>query len=206
MSSEDKAKISVKVDLPTFKLQVEAEVAQKNLDAFIQALVDSIEKSAKKIEKTFGALRVTAEPSPSSVPPRPYPLGGISDPIINVARRLGVDGGKLVGNSLFGFKEDKPQIFDPGKFKSAASTARVLLFLYEVGLERRSVKYDDFKGAFELSKIKGRNLSQVVGDWTKAGSIDSARYKASEELVLSAKGMNEAIDDLKSALGLDSSS
>src|SRR2546427_3855343 len=148
MSSDEKAKISVQVDLPTFKLQVEADVAQKDLDAFIQRVVDSVEQSAKKIEKTFGALRSAAEPSAPTSSTRPYPLGGISDPVLNVARKLSVDGGKLVGNSLFGFKEDKPQIFDTGKFKSAASAARVLLFLYEVGLERKPVKYDDFGEPF----------------------------------------------------------
>jgi len=126
----------------------------------------------------------------------------MSDPIISVARRLGVDAQKLIGNSLFGFKEDKPQVFDSSKFKSASAAAKVLLFLYEVGLDRKSVKYDEFLDAFELPKIKGRVLSQVVSDWTKTRSIDSGKYKASQDLVLSAKGTAEAVADLKAAMGL----
>ncbi len=203
MTSENRAKISVSVDLSTFKLALETEVTHDALDAFLTGLMDTIEKSAKKIEKTFGSLKVATEQAgtPSSST-KPYPLGGISDPLVSVARRLGVDAQKLVGNNLFGFKEDRPQLFDPTKFKSAGAAARVLLFLYEVGLERSEVQYEEFQKAFDLSKIKGRKLSQVVADWTKGAVIDSSRYKSGEELILSAKGAADAISELRGALGL----
>lgn len=193
--------MSVRVELPTLKLNLETEVENKELDSFLASVVDSIEKNAKKIEKLFGTLRLPTEQSPP--PPasqKPYPLGGLSDPVQNVARRLGLAPEKVVGNNLFGFKGDKPQVFDPSRFKSAATAARALLFLYEVGLERKSVKYDEFQQAFDLSKIKGRKPSQVVGDWIKGAAIEAGPYKSSEDLVLSAKGASDAAEDLKAAL------
>src|SRR5437016_2741793 len=98
MTSENRAKVTLTVDLPTFKLSVETEVNHDALDSFVAGLMDTIERSAKKIEKTFGSLRSATEPTlVTSQVPKPYPLGGMSDPLLSVARRLGIDAQKLIG-------------------------------------------------------------------------------------------------------------
>jgi len=191
----EKKKINLisKIDTPIFKLEINTNVDKTELDNTLSLILSIFEKNYKKIEKIFGSTVVQPVVPKQKVG---YPIIEPSEPIVNIARRMNVEPEKLIGNNLFGFKGDKPQIFDPSKFKSGNTTVRTLIYLFEIGLEKKSVTKEELEDAYEMSKIKGRNVSQILGDLRKISQVEK------DEITLTAKGATEAENELKALLSL----
>ena len=53
---EDKTKINMKIELPTFTAELEAHVEENKIQIKMDEFLDAIEKTQKKIEKIFGQI------------------------------------------------------------------------------------------------------------------------------------------------------
>ncbi|MFC1690870.1 hypothetical protein ACFL0W_01705 [Nanoarchaeota archaeon] len=196
---KEKTKICMKVELPAFTAELETFAEKGAIEDKMIELLDAIEKSRNKIEKIFGKVAKKADVSePSSTQSKPqHPYEHMSEPVTNISRKLGISAEKLIGSSVFGFKDDKPQLFDSTKFKSSNTATRCLIYLFEIGLSKTSISLEELKESYSLSKIKGRSVSQIVNDLVKTSQIDVGRYKKSKEIVLTAKGQTDAENELK---------
>lgn len=198
MSGEvEKKKINLtsKIETPTFKLEINTTVNESDLDNTLSMILSTFEKNYKKIEKIVGTPTI----QPAIIPKETkieYPFKELSEPMVNIARKMGIEPEKLIGNNLFGFKGDKPQIFDPTRFKSPNTTVRALIYLFEFGLGKESVTKEELDEAYKISKIKGRKLSQILADLRKTGQVEES------EIALTAKGAKQAEDELKALLSL----
>jgi len=194
---EKKLHIVAKIDAETFKLEVSTDISKSELEKTLDDLISTFGKSVKKIEKTFGEIKIT---TPKEIPKTEtitsQPFIELSEPMINIARKMGVEAQKLIGNNLFGFKGNKPQIFDPSKFKSANTAVRALVYLFEIGLGRKSVTSQELREAYDISKIKGRKIYAILQDLKKTGIIET------KEIVLTARGTMEAENEIKALLML----
>ncbi len=197
MTDEIKKKemnVIAKIDTPNFKLEINTVVDRADLDDTLSFILSTFEKNYKKIDKMYGSTII--QPTLQKETKVEYPFKELSEPVINIARRMGVNPEKLIGNNLFGFKSDKPQIFDPSRFKSANTAVRALVYLFEIGLGKQSVQKEELGEAYEISKIKGRKVSQLLQDLRKIGQLEK------NEITLTAKGTSEAENELKALLSL----
>jgi hypothetical protein len=184
-----------KIETTIFKLEISATTTYKELDETVSRILSVFEKNYARIEKLgeIQSIRPTIE---SKEYKENYPFKEISEPMINIARKLNVDPEKIIGNNLFGFKEDKPQIFDHAKFKSANRAVRALIYLFEYGLNRKSISKEELEEAYEISKIKGRKVYQILKDLREDGQIEK------DKITLTAKGVKETENELRVLLSL----
>ena len=192
--------IDLRVELKKNNLciAISSKIKEKELDSKISEIIFSLENNKKNIERVFEREDIPSiEDSKVSKTKKESTNEG-EDPMINISRRTGVPIEKVLGNNLFGFKNNKPQLFDPSKFRSANTALRALIFLFEIGLEKGSVSRDELSESYQLSKIKGRKVHQILNDFKKTSVIDVGRYNAdNNDISLSAKGTQEAIIELK---------
>lgn len=191
----EKKKINLisRIDTPIFKLEINTIVDKTELENTLSYILSIFEKNYKRIDKIFGSTILKPVVSKQEVG---RPLEELSEPFVNMAKHLGVEPEKLIGNNLFGFKGDKPQLFDNSKFKSGNTAVRALIYLFEFGLGKKSVSKEELEYAYDISKIKGRKVSQILVDLRKIGQVEKS------EITLTAKGANEAANELKALLSL----
>jgi hypothetical protein len=131
-------------------------------------------------------------------PKRETRLDAGADPVSKLETTAELPEGTLTKFKIVGFKDEIPQLLRPTVFSNVTDAVLVLLFAVEVGLQRKKIDYEGFKGLFDSQSIKsGSPLSMLVNNLKNSNYIDKKTYDAERNLSLSSKGQTKAIEVLK---------
>jgi len=121
------------------------------------------------------------------------------NPIGRIETRASLSQGKLAAAKLLAFKDGNPQLLRPSAFSSVSDATLCLLYAVEIGLEKSSIAYDDFKDLYDSQNIKsGSALPLQLSNLRIAGYIDKKAYTTDRTIRLTAKGATKAEEVIKS--------
>lgn len=119
-------------------------------------------------------------------------------PISRIETRASLAPGKLVSAKVLAFKDGIPQLLRPTAFPSVSDATLSLLYAVEIGTNRSSISYDDFKDLYDAQNIKsGSALPMLLTNLRNAGYVDKKAYAADRTVRLTAKGATKAEEVIK---------
>jgi hypothetical protein len=125
-------------------------------------------------------------------------------PIGRIEARTGLPSGKLASAKVLAFKDGVPQLLRPGALASVSDATLSLLYAAEIGLQKPSIPYDDFKDLFDAQNIKsGTALPMLLTNLRNAGYVDKKAYAADRTVRLTAKGATKAEEVIKGLCGVE---
>lgn len=123
-------------------------------------------------------------------------------PVGRIETRAGLPCGKLVSAKILAFKDGTPQLISPAVFSSVSDATLSLLYAVEIGLQRPSIPYDDFKDLYDAQNIKsGSALPMLLTNLRNAGYVDKKAYATDRTVRLTAKGATRAEEVIKGLCG-----
>ena len=135
----------------------------------------------------------------SSEPGKP---GTDDSPMSRIETRAALPSGKLATSKMLAFKDENPQLLRPASFASVSDATLFLLYAVEIGLQRPSVPFDDFKDLYDAQNIKsGSALPMLLTNLRNSGYIDKKAYAADRTVRLTAKGAAKAEEVIKGICG-----
>lgn len=130
-------------------------------------------------------------------------LSSSDTPISRIETRASLPPGKLVSAKALAFKDGSPQLLRPSAFASVSDATLSLLYAVEIGLQKPSIPYDDFKDLYDAQNIKsGSALPVLLTNLRNTGYIDKKTYTANRMIRLTAKGVTKAEEVIKNLCGL----
>lgn len=131
----------------------------------------------------------------------PEPPVGES-PISRIETRTSLASGKLASAKVLAFKDENPQLLRPAAFASVSDATLSLLYAVEIGLNKPSIPYDDFKDLYDAQNIKsGSALPMLLTNLRNAGYVDKKAYAVDRTVRLTAKGTAKAEEVIKGLCG-----
>lgn len=123
-------------------------------------------------------------------------------PMSRIETRASLPPGKLVSAKVLAFKDRNPQLLRPMAFASVSDATLFLLYAVEIGTDRSSISYDDFKDLYDAQNIKsGSALPMLLTNLRNAGYVDKKSYAADRTVSLTAKGTTKAEEVIKGICG-----
>jgi DNA-binding MarR family transcriptional regulator len=154
-------------------------------------------------EDGFGIVAATAKgrDAPERLPGMPKD----ESPVGRIETRAGLPSGTLTSAKVLAFKDENPQLLRPGAFSSVSDATLTLLYAVEIGLNKPSIPYDDFKDLHNAQNIKsGTALPMLLTNLRNAGYVDKKAYAADRTVRLTAKGATKAEEVIKGLCGSQS--
>ena len=189
--------------MPSYKITgVKVEVkpgvtvtAEISSPAELRELLADLEQEG--FAKATGAERKV---HPASSPTLEASVG--DTPEGRIETRASLSAGKLATARLLAFKDGNPQLLRPGAFGSVSDATLALLYAVEIGLEKSSIAYDDFKDLHDAQNIKsGTPLPMLLTNLRNAGYIDKKVYATDRTIRLTAKGATKAEEVITALIG-----
>ncbi len=120
------------------------------------------------------------------------------DPLPRLEIRAGLADGTIARHRILAFKDEIPQLLNPGKFSNVTDAVLILLFAIENGLGQSSIEYEAFSGLYDAQNLKsGTPLSMMATNLRNAGYLDKRVYSEGRRLRLTAKGEERAKEVLR---------
>jgi len=127
---------------------------------------------------------------------------GEQSPLGLIETRASLSSGQLATVKVLAFKDGSPQLLHPNAFSSVSDATLSLLYAVEIGLQRPSISYDDFKDLYDAQNIKsGTAFPMLLTNLRNAGYIDKKAYAADRTVRLTAKGATKAEEVIKGLCG-----
>jgi hypothetical protein len=168
--------------------------AEISTPAELKQLLDDLHNEGIGTVKSEEKIRKAA-----SDPPAPH----VQDsPVSRIETRASLVPGKLVSAKVLAFKDGNPQLLRPTAFASVSDATLCLLYAVEIGSNRLSIPYDDFKDLYDAQNIKsGTALPMLLTNLRNAGYVDKKAYSSDRTVRLTAKGATKAEEVINGICG-----
>jgi hypothetical protein len=194
--SDELVQLGVEINIGLAKVSASMQAPLSELGARLRAITDALVAEADTV-KRIGAISPAPAPPPPPPPAPPPPPSPHDDAWGRVAAGLGLDRAKVIGNRVFGFKGNSPQILNPTAFASPNASFRALAYLNEIGNEAKEASFAALTALADTSRIKGAGYATIIGDLKKTGMIDPKRYDDAKMVALTPKGETTARNELR---------